>query len=75
VLTEDVKKMISKLETAKSKLAKAEKQRDIMMAADLKYYVLPELEEKLKRLKSDEEKASAALYDQILNEDSKVFFT
>jgi hypothetical protein len=57
----------------KSKLTKAEKQRDLSMVADLQYYVLPEPEEKLKSLESDQEKASAALYDQILDEDSKVF--
>jgi hypothetical protein len=74
-LTDDMKKTLSKLEMVKSKLTKAEKQRDIMMVADLQYYALPEIEEKLKSLKIDEEKASAALYDQLLDEDSKVFFT
>jgi ATP-dependent Clp protease ATP-binding subunit ClpA len=74
-LTEEINTMTSKLETTKSNLANAEKHGDIMKAADLKYYVVPELEEKLKQLKSDKDKASSALSNQALNEASKVFFT
>ncbi|KAE9375218.1 P-loop containing nucleoside triphosphate hydrolase protein [Stipitochalara longipes BDJ] len=74
-LTKDIKETMSKIGVAKSRLVKAEKERDYRKAADLQYYALPDLEMTLKQLKIDKESASAALYDQIIDEDSRAFFT
>lgn len=62
------------LDKSNSKLVTAERDNDIIMAADMRYYVVPEVKEMLKKANSDEEKAKAAFYDQLLDEGGKPFF-
>uniref|UniRef100_A0A6T6N868 Clp R domain-containing protein n=1 Tax=Timspurckia oligopyrenoides TaxID=708627 RepID=A0A6T6N868_9RHOD len=59
--------MLSKLDNLRLKLQEAERNRDMALAADLKYYAIPELQESIKRTKKQlDEEASreAAMVDE-----------
>ncbi|GJQ09284.1 hypothetical protein GpartN1_g1075.t1 [Galdieria partita] len=59
----ELKDMMTKLDALKIKLADAERRRDTVQAADLRYYAIPEIEERIRLLKNeiDKEKETDAM--------------
>ncbi|KAA8497588.1 Chaperone protein ClpB1 [Porphyridium purpureum] len=73
----ELKELMSRMETLRNKLAEAERNRDTALAADLKYYAIPELAEKIKQKKQesddakkqqDQAEARNAESDRLLND-------
>jgi len=52
----ELKDMMSKLDALKIKLADAERRRDTVQAADLRYYAIPEIQERIRILKEEIDK-------------------
>jgi len=53
---DEIGTMNKKLDEIRSKIADAERRQDLALAADLKYYALPEVENRLKELEAKREK-------------------
>ncbi|KAF5849237.1 hypothetical protein GGP41_006114 [Bipolaris sorokiniana] len=51
-----------KLEGLKTKLAEAERMRDIQTASDLKYYAIPDVEQRISELEREKARADAEMY-------------
>lgn len=56
----EIKHLQEKLDSCKLKMEKAKRERNLSLVADLQYYVMPELEEKLKQAKQEEEEKSSS---------------
>ena len=53
-----------KLDSLKVKLAEAERVRDLQTASDLKYYAIPDVEQRINQLEHDKAKAEAEMYNR-----------
>lgn len=62
--SKDIQEAKIKLDSLKVKLAEAERIRDIQTASDLKYYAIPDVEQRITQLEKDKAKAEAEIYNR-----------
>lgn len=60
--SKEIQEQKQKLDTLKTKLAEAERSRDIQTASDLKYYAIPDVEQRITELERQKSKADAEMY-------------
>jgi len=60
--SKEIQEQKQKLDGLKTKLAEAERMRDIQTASDLKYYAIPDVEQRIHDLEKDKAKADAEMY-------------
>jgi ATP-dependent Clp protease ATP-binding subunit ClpA len=60
--SKEIQEQKQKLDGLKTKLAEAERMRDIQTASDLKYYAIPDVEQRIADLEKDKAKADAEMY-------------
>jgi ATP-dependent Clp protease ATP-binding subunit ClpA len=60
--SKDIQEQKLKLEGLKTKLAEAERMRDIQTASDLKYYAIPDVEQRISELERDKARADAEMW-------------
>jgi ATP-dependent Clp protease ATP-binding subunit ClpB len=60
--SKEIQEQKQKLDGLKTKLAEAERMRDIQTASDLKYYAIPDVEQRIHDLEKEKAKADAEMY-------------
>jgi ATP-dependent Clp protease ATP-binding subunit ClpB len=60
--SKEIQEQKQKLDGLKTKLAEAERMRDIQTASDLKYYAIPDVEQRIMDLEKEKVKADAEMY-------------
>jgi ATP-dependent Clp protease ATP-binding subunit ClpA len=60
--SKEIQEQKIKLETLRNKLAEAERIRDIQTASDLKYYAIPDVEQRITELEREKATADAEMY-------------
>jgi len=60
--SKEIQEQKQKLDGLKTKLAEAERSRDIQTASDLKYYAIPDVEQRILDLEKEKAKADAEMY-------------
>lgn len=60
--SKEIQEQKLKLEGLKTKLAEAERMRDIQTASDLKYYAIPDVEQRITELERDKARADAEMW-------------
>jgi ATP-dependent Clp protease ATP-binding subunit ClpB len=66
---EEARGLAKKLEDIKNKIEQAERQRDAALAADLRFYALPEVERKIKELREDKKQAVNDLVSDVVGQE------
>lgn len=60
--SKEIQEQKQKLDGLKTKLAEAERMRDIQTASDLKYYAIPDVEQRIADLEKEKTRADAEMY-------------
>lgn len=60
--SKEIQEQKIKLDSLRTKLAEAERMRDLQTASDLKYYAIPDVEARIVQLEKDKAKADAEMY-------------
>lgn len=66
---EEARNLAKKLEDIKNKIEQAERQRDAALAADLRFYALPEVEKKIKQLREDKKQTTNDLVSDVVGQE------
>ena len=61
---EEVRTLSKKLEELRTKVVDAERRRDITQVADLKYYAIPEIENRIKQIQEETKQMAAQIPDE-----------
>jgi len=62
--SKEIQEQKIKLETLKNKLAEAERLRDLQTASDLKYYAIPDVEQRIHELEAEKKKNDADMWSR-----------
>jgi ATP-dependent Clp protease ATP-binding subunit ClpB len=62
--SKEIQEQKIKLDNLKTKLAEAERIRDLQTASDLKYYAIPDVEQKIKELEAEKKKNDADMWSR-----------